>query len=411
MRPFAAGLVRRALGILLALASLPAFAQFDAPPPPAGPLQVSVLTFGPGEIYWERFGHNAIVIRDRERGTARSYNYGMFDFADDDFLLNFARGAMRYRMAADDPEEDIAFYASEGRFVVEQVLALDTGQARRLQEFLETNLRPENRYYRYDYFRANCSTKVRDALDQALDGALRKQLTAPSRGYTYRLLADALMAPQPALMAGIDLGLGPFADQRLSFWDDSFVPMQLMDHLREIRLRDAAGVERPLVASETTLAPARLAPPPALPPDWRLPALFAGCAVSGLMLVLARRKAKATRLALALLGGGAALIAGIIGVILTSLWALTAHEAGWANENLWIFPPLCLGLLPAWWRSRRPDALPAPWASRLALVIALMAGFALFSKILPAFAQANLAWIVLMLPIHLASAWILRRRA
>ena len=41
---------------------------------------------------------------------------------------------------------------------------------------------------------------------------------------------------------------------------------------------------------------------------------------------------------------------------------------------------------------------------------ALLAAFALFSKILPFFAQANLHWIVLLLPIHLALAFALARR-
>ena len=41
----------------------------------------------------------------------------------------------------------------------------------------------------------------------------------------------------------------------------------------------------------------------------------------------------------------------------------------------------------------------------------LLAAFALFSKILPWFAQANLHWIVLLLPIHLALAFALARPA
>jgi hypothetical protein len=40
-----------------------------------------------------------------------------------------------------------------------------------------------------------------------------------------------------------------------------------------------------------------------------------------------------------------------------------------------------------------------------------MAAFALFSKILPWFAQANLHWILLFLPIHLAVALSLQRRS
>ncbi|WP_371282076.1 hypothetical protein [Dokdonella sp.] len=35
-------------------------------------------------------------------------------------------------------------------------------------------------------------------------------MTSPSRGFTYRMLADALTSPDPFLMGVIDIGLGPF---------------------------------------------------------------------------------------------------------------------------------------------------------------------------------------------------------
>ena len=73
-------------------------------------LEISLLTIGPGPIFWERFGHNAIVVRDRDSGTAIAYNYGIFDFEQENFLANFARGNMRYRIAADDITDDIAMY-------------------------------------------------------------------------------------------------------------------------------------------------------------------------------------------------------------------------------------------------------------------------------------------------------------
>src|SRR5215472_17090177 len=52
--------------------------------------QVALVTFGPGRIYWERFGHNAIVVDDPSAGTRIAYNYGVFDFEERHFLLNFA---------------------------------------------------------------------------------------------------------------------------------------------------------------------------------------------------------------------------------------------------------------------------------------------------------------------------------
>ena len=46
---------------------------------PSAP-KVALVTFGPGRVYWERFGHNAIVVDDPAAGGRISYNYGVFDF-------------------------------------------------------------------------------------------------------------------------------------------------------------------------------------------------------------------------------------------------------------------------------------------------------------------------------------------
>ena len=166
------------VGLLLVVAFGCSAGPARADGEPASTLQVSLLTFGPGDIYWERFGHNAIVIRDPTTGMATSYNYGIFDFEEEDFFLNFLRGRMSYQIAAEDADEDIAYYISTGRSVVEQRLRFTAEQARALQDYLETNLRPENRHYRYDYFTSNCSTKVRDALDHVLGDTLRLQMTS-----------------------------------------------------------------------------------------------------------------------------------------------------------------------------------------------------------------------------------------
>ncbi len=48
----------------------------------------------PGEVFFERFGHNAIIVVDPASGDAISYNFGFFDPSEADFVGNFARGHM-----------------------------------------------------------------------------------------------------------------------------------------------------------------------------------------------------------------------------------------------------------------------------------------------------------------------------
>jgi len=372
---------------------------------------VSLLTVGPGEIFFERFGHNAIVVRDPASGETLAYNYGIFDFDQEDFLLNFARGRMRYRMAVDELADDLAMYRDEGREITEQRLALTPEQTQRLVEFLDWNARPENAQYRYDYFEANCSTRVRDALDRALGGALHAQTEGRSRGFSWRLDALRLMAPEPALMLLIDLGLGPYADARIDYWQESFVPATLRDVVAGANVAGSGTAPTPLVGATHELAHGVVEEPPVLPPDLRWPFLLLGLAIGGALAWLGAATHARTRVPLALFALGFELFCGLGGLLLLFLWFGTEHRAAWRNENLLLLNPLCLALLPAWFGILRGRLRDRRFARGCAWLVVLGAGIALFSKILPAFAQANLHWIVLFLPIHFALALFLRPAA
>ena len=392
--------------------AIPAIAQeAQTSVPPGTNLDVALLTFGPGSEVWERFGHNAIQIRDRASGVANLYNYGIFDFDQEDFFLNFARGRMTYRMAVSDPADDLPMYRAEGRWIVEQNLNLMPVQRARLAAFLDWNARPENAQYRYEYFTANCSTRVRDALDAAVDGAIKAQTIAPSRGFTYRMDTLRLMRAEPALMVAMDAGLGPFADKRLTYWGESFVPMELMRHVREVRIPDENGNLQALVANETQLAAARIADPPEFAPAWTWQALAIGIASALALLGLWRLRVHTlARVIFASIASTSALVLGLGGLVLIALWMFTEHISAWRNENILLLNPLCLLLLPAWIGSFRARWRPSVFAQRLGFAIAAFACLAFFLKVFPAFAQDNRFWIALLLPLHVALAMVLNVR-
>ena len=403
------------LSVLLALwlgciAALPASAQGPAFADTDDSLEVSLVTYGPGNAYWERFGHNSIVIRDRHSGQARAYNYGIFDFDEENFFVNFLRGEMRYRMAVHDADEEMAYYRREGRSVVSQQLDLAAAEKRELQQFLEWNALPENTWYQYDYFLANCSTKLRDALDQVLGGRMQEQTSGRSRGYTYRLDALRMMTARPALMLLIDIGLGPYADRRLDLWHEGFVPDMLARAVSDVQLGGGDNAT-PLVAHSNVIAAGTIRQPPALPPDLRWPFLILGIALAtGLSWLHARRERRVPRAVLATGTTVLMLVSGLLGLLLAGLWAFTAHQAAWANENLFLFSPLALLLVPAWLRSARLHWQPSRFSIALAWLLVLLATFALFSKVLPWFKQANLHWILLMLPLQAVCALLLTRQ-
>jgi hypothetical protein len=395
---------RNFLSLALLVLTMVAPAHASVANAPGANLAVSLITYGPGETYWERFGHDAIELRDVASGEAISFNYGVFDFDEENFFLNFARGRMHYLMDAAPSHLDERYYIESGRSVTRQTLAMTADQAATLRDFLLWNLRPENAGYNYDYYADNCTTRVRDALDKALGGVLRARLLAHPGGMTYRQQTDRLMSAQPWLMLVMDLGLGPYADQPLNAWQESFLPEVLQTQLRGIRIDDGHGGMRPLVQDEQLVSPNRLDVPPPASPDLRLPLALAGLLLA-VSIVLARRTWPA---GYALLGTLYLLCAGIIGLVLLALWTLTTHHSAWGNANLLLFNPFAFMLLPTLWRSRRGFA-----ASRFmdgVIVLQLLAIVAaVLLHLLPGTVQQNQPWLLFALPCWLALAWCLRR--
>lgn len=399
-----------ALGLLIISVALPLQAQ-EAP---RTDLEISLLTFGPGEVYWQRYGHNALLVRDPASGAAAVYNYGIFDFGEKNFLLNFARGRMQYRLAADSLDQTMALYRSEGRSILEQRLDLDPQARVRLAGFLEWNARPENARYPYDYFLSNCSTRVRDALDQVLGGELQRQASARITAHTWRGEVSRLSAPDRLMMLAMDAGLGPATDRPLNLWQAAFVPAHLAQALRELRLSTPDGARRPLVGAERVLYPGQLPEPAAVPPDFRLSFLGAGLLLALLLGVLGILDQLRWRLAARRAFFGIALVLslvfGLSGLLLAALWGLTAHWASWGNPNILLFNPLWLLLVTAWWQARLPGWRPAPWAQALLTLIVLGAAATLALRLLPALSQQNLHWIALLLPPQAVLLWVILQR-
>lgn len=372
-------------------------------------LRVALLTMGPGRAVWELFGHNALLIENTRTGERVAYNWGLFDFADEDFYPNFIRGAMRYWMAPLDADRMIAAYVRDGRDVYEQELNLTPAQRARLQRFVSWNARPENAYYRYDYFLDNCSTRVRDAIDLALDGALRVTLDTHPTGTTFRWHARRLTQVQPWTYVGIEAGLASPTDVPISAWAESFLPMRLREHVRLVQVTDANGTPQPLVLSERVLSDGPMPPEPERPPTWWPYFLVAGLAIAASIVLLARAVLDGSRRAAAWLAGvgaGWSTVAGFAGALLLFLWFGTAHTATHGNWNVLQFNPLSLPLVvlvPRLVRAGRAAGITR------ALSLAVAALSVVGAALLPIPLQYTAEMVALALPAHLALAWAMSR--
>ncbi|MGH7629774.1 MAG: DUF4105 domain-containing protein [Gemmatimonadales bacterium] len=403
------------VGLTLLMAALagpmPAARQSAAPllfrssAHPGDPLAVSLVTMGVGVRVWERFGHNAILVEDRQRGTRTAYNYGLFDFRQENFLLRFIQGRMWYWMQGLEADAMIGSYVRDNRSVWIQELDLPPDARVALRDFLVWNARPENRYYRYDYYRDNCSTRVRDALDRALGGRLRARTDTVPTGTTYRFHTARLTADDVPLYTGLAVALGESVDHPITAWEEMFLPLSVREWARRMTIADSAGRERPLVRAERTVFTSSVAEPRERPPA-RIPDyLAAGVLLGGLLLGLTGSAPKA----FGWLGTIWAFAAGGAGLVLTLLWAFTDHTVAHRNENLLqtslFLVPLVI-LLPA-------AAAGRPWARRPALMLGALVAISSLAGVLlqglPGFDQQNGEVLGLAVPANLGLAWGISR--
>jgi hypothetical protein len=357
-------------------------------------LRISVLTFGQGDAVFERFGHNALRIRDLATGEDLSYNWGLFSFDEPQFLRRFLSGNTNYWVDAFPTADMLDYYARNDRHSVEQDLNLTPAQRAELAAFVRTNVLPENKFYRYDYFLDNCSTRLRDALDRALGGALRTGATAVRTDLTFRSESVRLTAPSPLAQAGIDLALGPRADAPLTAWESMFIPMRLRDYLRTMTVAGPDGATVPFVAEERVLYTARR---PAELPERRGLAIGAlGPVLGAWMLLLApvgaaaRRRTRIPAAVMATLWHG---VTGLLGLLLFGMWVGSAHVFWYNNLNLLIASPLALvAAVPV----TRAILRGVPTRLSDAATLAML-GMALLGTLLALFVTQRMASVILLL--------------
>jgi hypothetical protein len=378
---------------------------------PGSNLTVYLLTFGWGDVSWERFGHNAIWIKDRARGTDITYNWGMFDFAQPNFVWRFVTGDTRYWMEPIDFNSMVTYYKQRNRSILAQELNLTPAQRLKLQQFVQWNALPQNKFYRYDYYRDNCSTRLRDAIDHALSGQLQTATVSRMTSGTYRSHTQRVMTGDIPLYTGVTFALGHPADKPLSMWAEMFLPVRMANDLRTVSIADSTGTQIPLVRSEMAIFTAGRPPEPAAPPFY-LPLFVAVGIVSATVLVLLVRSAEGgSRLAIFAATALAtlwSLVAGIAGLALVFAWAFTKHYFMSRNENLMHMDPLSIALavlIPLSIYARRGVSR----AIKFAGFIALLCLFGFVAQGIPFFDEKNGEIIALALPINLAVWWTVYR--
>ena len=192
-------------------------------------LDISILTCGTGtsEVY-QAYGHTGIRVKDHSANTDIVYNYGMFNFNEDNFLMKFIQGKLLYFVATEDFDSFMYDYQYFGRSVREQMLNLTPAQKRQLVVALENNALEENRYYLYDFIYNNCSTQPRELIKNSIGPDFKFKTLATENTETIREIVDRHMTYNEWLDFGIDLLLGVRFDKVANADTRMFLPAELM---------------------------------------------------------------------------------------------------------------------------------------------------------------------------------------
>jgi hypothetical protein len=385
---------RLTLALLIVLVSISAFSQKLS-----DRATISVITCGPyQEAVYFAFGHSAFRVYDPEFGVDYAFNYGIFDFDQPNFLLNFARGSNNYMLGVHDYELFKNSYIEENRYVHEQVLDLTGEQKQKIFDFLLWNARPENRAYLYDYFYDNCATKIRDVIQNTLGDEVVFDGSYITTDYSIRQLTDIYLKQQPWGDLGIDICLGLPMDKVATPFEYMFLPDYVesgFDHasVKKDSITTSLVLKKDIVYESRVQEEETSFPHP----------LYVFGALAFIAIALSIFDFKRQKLSnwfdVVLFGA-----AGIIGVLLFLLWFFTDHKAAANNFNLlWALPTHLIAI--AVFR-RKPK-----WLASYFLAVVVMQALLLATwKLLPQQLNISLIPVVIALLVRALTQFRVRKQ-
>ncbi|MDR3161173.1 MAG: DUF4105 domain-containing protein [Spirochaetaceae bacterium] len=378
-------------------------------------LTFKVAVMGPGDELYFWWGHVALIVEDAVSGTSRFYDYGVFSFREDNFFFNFAFGRLLYYCVAPPTEAALQSYLRTNRDITLYTLDLSAENKEAVWRFAERNVLPENRYYYYHHFKDNCSTRIRDLLDLALEGQFKARFAdAPGR-FTLRQHVRRHTWFSPFFDWFLNFLMGQDIDRPLTIWEELFLPSEVGRRIADFRYTDAAGTERPLVSSVEVLNRAVGRHPVLETPrrQWIRELVLSLVIALVLALISRLRKAKPEpgRLLWGLAQSALGLFFGIAGLLLAFLTFFTNHDYTYHNSNILYINPLLLAAVPlgiilAAGRNPKRRLLAERLLRGLWTYVFLGGILSLLIRALPVFYQQNQVTLALVLPFALVLSFI-----
>ncbi|MCF6181320.1 DUF4105 domain-containing protein [Lutibacter sp.] len=296
---------------------------------------VSVITCGPGSELYSAFGHSAFRVHDPVLHLDKVYNYGTFDFNAPNFYFNFAKGKLIYQLSTASFTRFIREYQYENRWVKAQELNLTTADVQKVFNFLENNAKPQNKYYRYDFFYNNCATKLEAIIQQVLKNKVTFSYNYIKTNKTHRDLITDYTQNFKWAKFGIDLALGSVIDKNAAKKDYNFLPDYIFETFKNATITTENNQKEPLVKKTLTILSNKK-----IKETYNLFSPFNTILLISLLIIVVTYSNYKHKTRTKIIDFLLYFSTGIIGIVVLLLWFATSHTATYKNLNfLWAFAP------------------------------------------------------------------------
>jgi hypothetical protein len=373
-------------------------------------LTLKVAVAGPGDELYFWWGHIALIVEDSDTGTSRFFDYGLFSFDNENFFYNFAFGRLLYSCGVSSTNRNVAAYISTNRDIVFYTLNVPSENKKKVRDFAEYNVLPENRDYYYHHFKDNCSTRIRDIIDLAVDGQFKEQYeNAPGR-YTLRQHVRRHTWFMPSIDWILNFWMGQVIDTQITIWDEMFLPSEVGKRIEDFWYIDANGVKQKFVTSIETIYEAEGRPIVLDVPRKQWPRELAFSLVLSVIFAffffLHKKNYHIGKILSGISMSLAGLVFGIAGLLLYFMNLFTNHDYTFQNYNMLFCTPLLLAAVPlgicyAFTKKAEKQIFYNALLRLVWLLTALGIFISMAIKLLPAFYQQNLTDQMLILPLAL----------
>jgi len=215
--------------------------------------EIFLLTCLPGRDVTTIYGHSAIRIVNTSYGLDSVFSWGVYDFSAPHFAWKFATGRLKYRIDGDSYSSFLEGYFLEQRSVISQKINLTNKEKELLILMINNNMKPENKFYLYDFLYDNCSSRVRDIIEKTIGERLLYPIENIKDHPSFRGMINKAQEPMPWTTFGTDLLIGIRGDKKAGFRDQMFLPEELMKNLSLLMVRDGDYLIPLLQKPETVL--------------------------------------------------------------------------------------------------------------------------------------------------------------